>query len=220
MADIASEPTWFVAFDRRVLLTAGASFAVMAASGGIARTTSLAQAHSEPSFTSALTWTEADHPDVIPDPDGWITFQLEATFTAIAPNWAASGPASAIVQIALSSNGTTWTDPQSIGAAVHDAGQPDRDNRIFGALTFADNASWVLYRVLDAAGTPTTVPELAFACIDSQSGPLSIDAVGVESSGDGLWSPPVISRALWGADESVRFDGDGLEIWPPQYQTV
>ncbi|HRA49341.1 MAG TPA: hypothetical protein PK819_14810, partial [Thermomicrobiales bacterium] len=60
MADFASQPTWFEAFDRRVLLTAGASFAAMAASGGIARTTRVAQAQSEPSFTSALTWTEAD----------------------------------------------------------------------------------------------------------------------------------------------------------------
>ena len=29
--------------------------------------------------------------------------------------------------------------------------------------------------------------------------------------------PPIVSRALWGADESYRFDSSGAEVWPPAF---
>jgi hypothetical protein len=32
--------------------------------------------------------------------------------------------------------------------------------------------------------------------------------------------PPVISRAGWGADESLRFDGGGNELWPPEFHPI
>src|SRR5439155_10156344 len=32
--------------------------------------------------------------------------------------------------------------------------------------------------------------------------------------------PAVISRAGWGADESLRFDSTGKEIWPPAFYPV
>lgn len=32
--------------------------------------------------------------------------------------------------------------------------------------------------------------------------------------------PPVISRAGWGADESLRFDSTGKEIWPPAFYPI
>ena len=58
-------------------------------------------------------------------------------------------------------------------------------------------------------------------CIDSRDGPLASDAIGADSTAaDGIWSPPIIGRAMWGADETFRFDGAGTEIWPPSFQTV
>jgi peptidoglycan/xylan/chitin deacetylase (PgdA/CDA1 family) len=32
--------------------------------------------------------------------------------------------------------------------------------------------------------------------------------------------PPVIPRAVWGADESLRFDSSGREIWPPTFWPI
>ncbi|MBA4601961.1 N-acetylmuramoyl-L-alanine amidase [Thermoactinomyces mirandus] len=32
--------------------------------------------------------------------------------------------------------------------------------------------------------------------------------------------PNVVSRANWGADESLRYDTTGKEVWPREYQTV
>jgi uncharacterized protein YgiM (DUF1202 family) len=203
-------------FDRRVIVKAAASFSAMAAIGGNLRP----QKAAAEGVTTALTWTEADHPDAVADSDGWITFSLEQPFTAIAPNWAGDGDSNALVEICLSSDGVTWTDVITVGAAVHDAGPPDRDNRIFADLTFADSESWVSYRAMDAAGNPTSLPDLSFTAIDSAAGPVTADGVGADPAGDDVWAPPVISRAMWGADESYRYDGNGDELWPPQYQEV
>lgn len=214
---IAEHITDLTTFDRRVAIKAAAAFTAMAAAGPFL--------HSKPvaaeGVTSALTWTEADHPEAMPDADGWITFTLEQPFSAIAPNWAGDGDPNALVQIALSSDGASWTDIITVGAAIHDAGPPDRDNRYFADLTFADSASLVSYRALNADGSLTTLPDLAFSAIDSRSGPVAGDvAIGADTDEDGVWSPPIISRAMWGADESFRFDADGEEFWPPSYQTI
>ena len=203
-------------FDRRVAIKAAAGFAAMASVGTIIRPQSVAAE----GITTALTWTEADHPEATPDADGWITFSLEQPFSAIAPTWAGDGDPNALVQLKLSSDGAIWTDVITVGAAVHDAGQPDRDGRFFADLTFADSATFVAYRPLAADGSSTNLPDLAFTAIDSRSGPVTADAVGAETGGDDVWAPPIISRAMWGADESFRFDENGDELWPPSYQTV
>ena len=59
-----------------------------------------------------------------------------------------------------------------------------------------------------------SVPGLAFICIDSTDGPAWADAVGGEVGPDGIWQPPIISRAAWGANETYRLDGDGMAEWP------
>src|SRR4029078_5956933 len=134
------------------------------------------------------TWTEADHPEAVGDADGWITFSLEQLCTAIAPTWASDGDPNALVEICLSSDGGTWTDVITVGAAVHDAGPPDRDNRFFADLSFADSASWVSYRALDGAGNLTSLPDLAFTAIDSTAGPVTADGVGADPAGNDVWA--------------------------------
>jgi uncharacterized protein YgiM (DUF1202 family) len=216
VTNIATKLLDHATFDRRVAIKAAASFAAMASTAAILRPGLVAAE----GVTTSLTWTEADHPEITPDADGWITFSLEQAFSAIAPTWAGDGDPNALVQLSLSADGVAWTNVITVGAAVHDAGQPDRDNRYFADLTFADSASWLSYRALDSEGNLTTLPDLAFTAIDSRSGPLTADAVGADPTGEGVWEPPVISRAMWGADESLRFDKNGDELWPPSYQEV
>ena len=132
------------AFNRRVALKAAAGFAAMAAPA-VAPLTKTASAAGA---TVAQTWTEADHPDVQPDGDGWITFALDAPFSALAPAWDAEGGSDALVEFAIGADGINWTDAVTVGAAISDAGPPDRDGRLFGDLTFADGATWVSYRAL------------------------------------------------------------------------
>ena len=203
-------------FDRRVALKAAASFAAMAAAGATTRP----QSARAQSATYALTWVEAEHPETMPEADGTRQFALEAPFHAIAPTWSIEAGGDVLVEISVSVDGASWTEPLVVGEAVHDAGPLDRDGRRFGELIFADGASLVRYRAMDAAGNLTAVPGLAFICIDSSDGPAWSDAVGAETPTGELWQPPVISRAAWGADETYRFDRKGRVQWPEEYQTV
>ena len=127
-----------------------------------------ARAQSVDPHTSALTWVEAEHPDVVPDPEtGLRTFELEAPFYAIAPTWSGEAADDVLVELSVSVDGSEWSDPVTVGEAVHDAGPPDRDGRRFGELQLAEGASYVRYRSLNSRGELITVPGLAFTCIDS-----------------------------------------------------
>jgi len=208
-------------FNRRVAIQAAASFAAMATAtrSGIA-TSARAQSAEEP-VTSSLTWVETEHPDTLPDADGTRTFQLEAPFSAIAPIWSGEADTDVLIELSVSIDGITWSDPVTVGEASHDAGPPDRDGRRFGELQLAEGASFVRYQSLNSRGELITVPGLAFACIDSTAGPAWADAVGGDQDATtGVWQPPIISRAAWGANESYRFDENGVVWWPLAYQTV
>ena len=208
-------------FNRRVALKAAASFAAMAAATHTGLTERSARAQSVDPHTSALTWVESEHPDVVPDPEtGLRTFELEARFYAIAPTWSGEAADDVLVELLVGADGSTWSDPVTVGEADHDAGPPDRAGRRFGVLQFADGASFVQYRALNSRGEAISVPGLAFTCIDSTDGPAFADAVGAEQSTGDLWQPPIISRGAWGANETYRFDRDGDVWWPPDYQTV
>ena len=204
-------------FNRRVALRAAGAFAAMSAAGP-----HLAAARDSGADipTPSLTWVENEHLDATPDADGYRSFSLERPFTAIAPTWSNEAGADILIEFALSPDSATWTDFITVGEAIHDAGQPDRDGRGFGELQFADAASVVRYRALDSAGGIISVPGLAFVCIDSTAGPAVAEAVGGEIGRDGIWQPPIISRASWGANETYRFDLNGEVWWPLEYQTV
>src|SRR5689334_12960487 len=124
-------------FNRRVAIKAAASFAAMAAAtrAGVA-TPTRAQSAEEP-VTSSLTWVEAEQPDTLPDADGLRTFQIEAPFSAIAPIWSGEADADVLIELSVSIDGETWSDPVTVGEASHDAGPPDRDGRRFGELQLA-----------------------------------------------------------------------------------
>jgi uncharacterized protein YgiM (DUF1202 family) len=208
-------------FNRRVALKAAAAFAAMTAAtrAGLAAPVR-AQTEAEP-VTTSLTWVEAEHPDTLPDADGSRTIELEAPFSAIAPTWSGEAGDDVLVEIATSIDGVAWSDPVTVGEAIHDAGPADRDGRRFGELQFAEGASFVRYRALNSRGEVISVPGLAFTCIDSTAGPAWADAVGGEQDATtGVWQPPIISRAAWGANESYRFDENGVAWWPLQYQEV
>jgi uncharacterized protein YraI len=212
---------FYTQFNRRVALKAAASFAAMTAAARTGLTERSARAQSVDPHTSALTWVESEHPDLVPDPEtGLRTFELEAPFYAIAPTWSGEAADDVLVELSVSVDGSEWSDPVTVGEAVHDAGPPDRDGRRFGVLQFADGAAFVQYRALNSRGEVITVPGLAFTCIDSTDGPAFADAVGAEQTPGDLWQPPIISRGAWGANETYRFDRDGAVWWPTQYQTV
>ena len=84
-------------------------------------------------------------------------------------------------------------------------------------------ASWYLqYRVTFEAGqsTPNIIVDLINS-LDGETAPavaksFAEPVVRIKSP----QPQPLIGRATWGADESLRFYDDGREIWPRQYRTL
>ncbi len=203
--------------DRRVVLKATAAFGAMSLLGGAVQSRARAQ---NPGETIAGTWVEAESGGFTAAAAGEAqAFQTDFGFYAVAPHWGAEAGPGASVELSLSADGTSWSEPIQVYEAVEDAGGPESGARRFGRLVATEGASFIRYRPLDANGTPTSLPSLAFTYIDASGGP-SIDDVYAAALTPSLAPPPIISRAAWGANESYRYDAQGNEIWPPEYQTV
>ena len=171
-----------------------------------------------------------DHSPTRSNPGEWTAFDADFTFNAIAPHWPGDSDSLAAVEIQLSADGLTWTDPVTVGPAHTDAGPADRDGRIFGDLLFAEHAR----RCNTAPSTPTAmpvaIPGLTFTYIDARVGP-SIDDVmansvnakagpRIISGSQSTLRPPIISRREWGAEQAYGGADKGTIWWTPRYQRV
>jgi uncharacterized protein YgiM (DUF1202 family) len=152
------------------------------------------------------------------DPTAYISFATEFPFDAVAPSWSGEGDPNAVVELLWSPDGVTWSDPIWIGRAGH-GGPPDRDGRIIGELTPTPGGTFLQYRTYDGAGNVATLPGFELDYIDASVG-ATLEQVAEPATMPSFAMPPIISRAGWGADESLRFDKNGREIFPVEYQEV
>ncbi|CAA9563744.1 MAG: hypothetical protein AVDCRST_MAG19-2048 [uncultured Thermomicrobiales bacterium] len=214
--------------DRRAVLSASTGLAAMALlRGGWRVPTARAVGDDD---TVAGEWAEDEaQAQVVPGAEGEPrSFETETPFYAVAPHWGGEAEPGATVEISVSPDGETWSEPVLVAQADAEGGRPDRDGRRFGRLVAAQRARFVRYRAFDAAGEPTRLPRLAFTYIDASRGP-RLDSLGprLETIGQpvpgptspAVAPPPIVSRAAWGADESLRFGSLG-EIWPVAYRSV
>lgn len=198
--------------DRRTILKATAAFTAMAA------TTSLyspkTRAQSVP--TLANEWTQ---PEGIGGGSGWMGFEADFPFYAIAPHWPENVDFDAAVEVQISNDGVTYSDPVVLGPAHTDAGPTDRDNRVFGQLAFTEQSRFVRYRTLDANGEERSIPGLSFTYIDATGGP-GLGDISTQSPVPSLDRPPIISREEWGASLAYGGTERGASKWIPEYETV
>lgn len=71
--------------------------------------------------------------------------------------------------------------------------------------------------VRGASGAAPLFTGLRLVALDSRHGPTATESAGggvAVAPGD----PTIISRAGWGADERLRYDSSGAEIWPHSYR--
>jgi len=214
------EPGFIVAphparqLDRRTLFKATAAFVAMVTASTVPGTkpgTTVAQGAS----TQVGEWSQ---PNNVGGGDT-LGFDAEFAFNAVAPNWPGDTPFPAAVEIQLSIDGQTWSDPIIVGPAQTDAGPPDRDGRIFAELLFAEEARMVRYRGLDADGNEIAIPGLSFTYIDAKAGP-RISDVTPSSLDPSSNRPPIIAREEWGAERAYGGADRGEVLWPPLYDTV
>ncbi len=198
---------------RRALVKATAGFvAMMSAVPSTLPSVTVAQADS----TRAGEW---DQPTDIGGGSGALSFEADFPFNAVAPNWPGDIPYPVAVQVELSMDGQTWSEPVIVGPADTDAGPPDRDGRIFADLILTEEASIVRYQGLDANGNVIAIPGLSFTYINAKAGPRIADVTG-SSLNPSSQRPPIISRGDWGAERAYGGVDRGASEWTPNYQTV
>jgi hypothetical protein len=205
---------------RRTVLRVGAGAAAALVVVGGAPAVRAAPPRQDGGFIRGGRWNEATQFGLAQraDPTAYITFATEFPFDAVAPSWGGDGDPDAVVELLWSPDGVTWSEPLWIGRAGHN-GPPDRDGRIIGQLTPTPGGTFLQYRTYDGAGNLTALPGFELDYIDASAG-ATLEQVADPATTPLFGQPPVISREGWGADESLRYDSDGNEIFPVTYQTV
>lgn len=218
--------------NRRIVLKAAAGLSAVAVAGGAATIVDpepQAVSAQEIDGTRAREWIASEHVgvDTLDERDGWVTFQAEFPFWSVGIGWAGSVGLWPVVELQISYDGTNWGDVWNMAARVDDGGREPVDGRLFTDLLFADGEEFIRYRTIDNEGNPAPVEGLAITYIDPTDGPWDEDRADVmmrtssvsDRNPDTDAPPSIITRAEWGADESLRFDTYG-EIWPVEYETV
>jgi hypothetical protein len=135
------------------------------------------------------------------------TFGLGRGATHIAVHW--RGNSTALVRVALSRDGRRFARPRAV--VLDELGEQRGNGETYGAVMPARGARAV--RVWS----------------DRRLRRLSVLVLSDRGRGSGRqWlasaatvaQPAVISRTGWGADESLRFDSTGNEIWPPEFWPI
>jgi len=123
--------------------------------------------------------------------------------------WA--GNPDAAVTVAFSSDGVTFGAAQSV---EHDeVGMQRKNGETYGALLPASGAT--------TARVTSDRPLGRLTILALTDGATSVERKQVPANQAGAQTDPsVVSRSGWGANESLRFDRRGKELWAPVFQTV
>lgn len=178
--------------------------------------------------TRAREWAEEAHLGVDAEQDdaGWVTIQTDFPFWAVGVGWDAGVGDWPVVEVQVSTDGEMYGDVVSL-VARDDGGPAPADGRVYSDLYFTDGQNYIRYRCTDGARNVVSLDRLLITYIDPTDGPWDEDRPmtmmrvgGVSDANPDTSVPPsIVTRAQWGADESLRFQ-NGFEIWPPEYATV
>lgn len=197
---------------RRTLLKATSAFVAMSAAVPLLGDPTQAQA----AETLAGEWVQ---PDSVGGESDYLAFEADFAFNAVAAHWPGDLPAPVSIEIQMSDDGVTWSDPVIVGPAHTDAGPVDRDGRVFAELLFTENASIVRYRGIDADGNVIAIPGLSFTYINAKAGP-SISDIPSSSESVSTNRPPIIGRQDWGAEQAYSGVDHGEVEWTTEYEPV
>ncbi|MDQ4098684.1 MAG: N-acetylmuramoyl-L-alanine amidase [Actinomycetota bacterium] len=126
----------------------------------------------------------------------------------VAVHWA--GHPEATVAISLSSDGNDFGPPTDVGR--DEVGEHRGDGETYGAILPGRGATSARVTSDRAIGR---ISVLVLA-----DGERVVEERRVPASAGGaVAQPPIVSRAQWGADESLRFRGK-KEVWPPTFHPV
>ncbi len=123
-----------------------------------------------------------------------------------------NGHPDAVVTVALSTDGVTFTKP--VDAERDEVGGQRGNGVTYGAVLAGGGATSVEVSSDRPLGRLTVL-----ALADGETTVVAKVVPG-NRAGAAVAQPAILSRSDWGADESLRFDGAGNELWPPAFAPV
>ncbi len=144
-------------------------------------------------------------------------YQAAHSFNAVGVLWRGG---SDVPSVRVSTSGSDWSGWIRATQVEGHLGKASKPGQSYSGLILVGNARYIQYKTTLSAteGQRETSIEL----IDSTDGPSIEDIYRVRSKTASLapTPQPIISRAGWGCDESLRFDSDGQVIWVPEYRVT
>ncbi len=135
--------------------------------------------------------------------------ESDFSFNAVGAKWEGS----ADLSIRTRTN-TGWTDWTSLIVDEDSASRDGQGIAAYANLLFTDPSDALQYRI-DGGEAPSGLEFFYLNTMKKESwSDRWLGWMAREARGD----LSILSRQDWGADESIRFDGD-QEIWPPEYAT-
>ena len=144
---------------------------------------------------------------VILDREAVVDLPFPASHVAL--HW--PGAPDAVVTVAFSSDGRAFGAAEPVEA--DEVGDRAASAETYTSILVAGGATRV--RVT----ADRSLPDVTLVVMDSGSEGVA-DPAGPAIASAASLQPAIISRAAWGATESLRFDNQGLELWPRVYQVV
>jgi len=138
------------------------------------------------------------------------TFALPLAGSHVALHWV--GQSAAQVTVAFSTDGRAFGPPIAVGR--DEVGEGRANGETYGSLLLAGGARFVLVT------SDRPLARLSILALDTRSSGDASIGFGAVAAAATPAQPAVISRAGWGADESLRFDATGHELWPPVFQPI
>jgi hypothetical protein len=156
---------------------------------------------------------------VFPDSGSYRSAVLSAEqpFNSVELGWSATVPDGSQLEFSVrsSKDGNSWTDWWHMHADSHVDSRAN--GRVYAVPFLCEPSNYVQYHiniVSGATGTHPAIHEVEIGCVDT-----SPPARFLSQAEFDYLSSWVISRAGWGANESLRYE-DGEEIWHPRYRPV
>jgi hypothetical protein len=136
--------------------------------------------------------------------------ELPIAASHVALHWLGQHDAS--VSVSLSADGTSFG--AAVGVERDEVGEQRGNGETYGSVVWADGARFV--RVT----SDRPIAQLTVLALDANApGGIAL-RVGPTTAAAAVEQPAVISRAGWGADETLRFNSDGSQKWTPAFYPV
>jgi putative cell wall-binding protein len=140
------------------------------------------------------------------------------------------GKPNELIKIAIrtSRDGKTWSSWKVVEVDEIEGPDHRKSEETFSKLIYGDRGRYIQYRIeMDTDGSKKPrIRDFKLTLINSEDGgkvetmTSLADILFKRAKAAFLDKPEVVSRAEWGADESLRYNSDGTEKWPREYDQV